>query len=152
MGGPQAHRNSKPPSWGQRSRSSQRGFFLVNSPDRVEDGRFDQQQGAAFAGASLRGQFGFYLSGYDTQTPPLVSKLGVIAFDGQGTATFQDYLVNRGGVTTRKGGLSGNYNVTANGRISASVPGVTQTLIGYLINVNSGISWSPTRVRNSRGN
>jgi len=95
-------------------------------------------KGAAFAGASLRGQFGFYLSGYDTQTPPLVSKLGVIAFDGQGTATFQDYLVNRGGVTTRKGGLSGNYNVTANGRISASVPGVTQTLIGYLINVNSG--------------
>ena len=118
--------------------NSQRGFFLVNSPDRVEDGRFDQQQGAAFAGASLRGQFGFYLSGYDTQTPPLVSKLGVIAFDGQGTATFRDYLVNRGGVTTRKGGLSGNYNVTANGRISASVPGVTQTLIGYLINVNSG--------------
>jgi hypothetical protein len=117
---------------------SSRGFFLVNSSDRVEDGRLDQQQGTNFAAASLNGQFGFYMSGYDTQSPPLVSRLGILAFDGQGTATFSDYFVNRSGVTTRKGGLSGNYSVSSNGRIAASVPGVTKTLIGYLLSPNSG--------------
>jgi hypothetical protein len=117
---------------------SSRGFFLVNSSDRVEDGRFDQQQGTSFAGASLSGQFGFYMSGYDNQSPPLVSRLGIIAFDGQGAATFSDYFVNRSGVTTRKGGFAGNYNVSSNGRIAASVPGVTKTLIGYLLTPNSG--------------
>jgi hypothetical protein len=115
-----------------------RGFFLVDSADRVEDGRFDQQRSASFDNSSLKGQFGFFISGYDGQTPPLVSRLGVIAFDGQGSATFQDYFVNRTGTTNRKGGFSGTYNVTAEGRFAVVVPGVTRALIGHLISPNAG--------------
>jgi hypothetical protein len=114
------------------------GFFLVNSSDRVEDGRFDQQQATSFSAASVTGQFGFYMSGYDSQTPPLVSRLGVFSFDGQQDLTFENYYVNREGLLNQKGGLSGTYTVSSNGRVAASVPGVTKTLVFYLISANSG--------------
>jgi hypothetical protein len=117
---------------------STRGFFLVNSSGRVEDGRFDQQQANSSGGTSLSGAFGFYMSGYDSQSPPLVSRLGVVVFDGQQTATFSDYFVNRSGIRTQKGGFSGTYTVSSNGRFNISVPGVSKTLIGYLIAPNVG--------------
>lgn len=120
---------------------STRGFFLVNSVNssaRVEDGRFDQQQANSSGGTSLSGAFGFYLSGYDSQSPPLVSRLGVVVFDGQQTATFSDYYVNRSGMRTQKGGFSGTYSVESNGRFTASVPGFSKGLIGYLISPNVG--------------
>jgi hypothetical protein len=117
---------------------STRGFFLVNSSDWVEDGRFDQQQATSFSAASVTGQFGFYMAGYDSQTPPLVSRLGVFSFDGQQTLTFENYYVNRQGLLNQKGGISGAYTVSSNGRVAASVPGVTKTLVLYLISANSG--------------
>jgi hypothetical protein len=117
---------------------SSHGFFLIDSTDRVEDGRFDQQSTVEFSNSSLNGQFGFVLSGYDDQTPHPVSRLGVVVFDGGGVARFQDYLVNRSGLTNRKGGFSGTYNVTAEGRISVEVPGVTKALIGHLMSNNVG--------------
>jgi hypothetical protein len=117
---------------------SSRGFFLIDSTDRVEDGRFDQQSTTAFANSSLNGQFGFVLSGYDNQTPSPVARLGVIVFDGQGVVSFQDYFVNRAGNTNRKGGFSGTYNVAADGGITVIVPGVTRALIGHLLSPNQG--------------
>ena len=117
---------------------STRGFFLVNSSARVEDGRFDQQQANSSGATSLSGAFGFYLSGYDSQSPPSVSRLGVVVFDGQQTATFSDYYVNRSGMRTQKGGFSGTYSVEPNGRFTASVPGFSKGLIGYLISPNVG--------------
>jgi hypothetical protein len=117
---------------------STRGFFLVTSSARVEDGRFDQQQVNSSGGTSLSGAFGFYMSGYDSQSPPAVSRLGVLVFDGQQTATFSDYFVNRTGMRTQKGGFSGTYSIDSNGRFTTSVPGVTKTLIGYLISPNIG--------------
>lgn len=114
------------------------GFFLINSSDRVEDGRFDQQQAGPLGDFPLSGPFGFFMSGYDNQSPPLVSRLGVMSFDGQQTVTFSDYYVNRSGQKLQKGGFTGTYSVGANGRFTASVPGVTKNLIGYLLAPNVG--------------
>lgn len=114
------------------------GYYLVNSSDRVEDGRLDLQQVGSSGTLSPMGAFGFYMSGYDNQSPPLVAKLGVVTFDGQQTVTFADYYVNRSGLRSQKGNLSGTYSVGPNGRFTATIPGVTKTLIGYLITPNIG--------------
>jgi len=117
---------------------SSHGFFLADAVGRVEDGRFDQQQNAPFSSASLNGQFAFYLSGYDTQSPSVVGRIGMLTFDGTQKITFTDYFVNRTGLRTQKGGFTGSYNVDANGRVTASVSGVTKGLVMCLVSNSSG--------------
>jgi hypothetical protein len=57
---------------------------------------------------------------------------------GTGKITFTDYFVNRTGLRTKKGGLSGTYSLDEDGRVTASVHGVTKTLVMCLISNGSG--------------
>jgi len=118
--------------------SPTQAFYLVSTPDRAEDGRLDQQQGGPFSASSLKGSFAFYMFGNDTQTPPIIDRVGVISFDGSTSLTFTNYFVNRGGATAQNGPVSGSYMVDANGRVLASSVGVVNTQVIYLTSNNAG--------------
>ncbi len=117
---------------------SSTAFFLVSTPDLAEDGRMDQQQSGAFSAASLKGQYAFYMFGYDSQTPPLIDRIGVITFDGSINLTFTNYFVNRGGQRAQKGPVSGHYVVSPNGRVLASSVGTVDWQVIYLTSSDSG--------------
>ena len=42
-----------------------RGLFLVNDPNTVQDGSLDLQQVSTFSNATMTGQFGFIMDGFD---------------------------------------------------------------------------------------
>jgi len=118
--------------------NSSKAFFLVNTPDRAEDGSMDQQQSGAFSAASLNGQYAFYMFGYDAQTPPLIDRVGVITFDGSINLTFTNYFVNRGGTRAQRGSVAGHYVVSPNGRVLASSVGAVDWQVIYLTSSDSG--------------
>lgn len=117
---------------------SSTAFFLVSTPDLAEDGRMNQQQSGAFSAASLNGKYAFYMFGYDSGTPPLIDRVGVITFDGSVNLTFTNYFVNRGGAKAQKGPVSGHYVVSPNGRVLASSVGTVDWQVLYLISSDSG--------------
>ncbi len=117
--------------------NSSYGLLLVNTPDVAEVGRLDQQQNEPFSAASLNGQFAFYTFGYG-QNVPSTNRVGVMTFDGNATVTFTNFFANKGGSTRQNGSASGNYVVSANGRVVAFSIGAVNTQIIYLISGNSG--------------
>jgi hypothetical protein len=118
--------------------NSSSGFFLVNTLNLAEDGRFDQQQDTPFSNASLNGSSAFYMFGSESQTSPWLVRVGVISFDGRATVTFSNYFVNRSGSTAQNGPVTGAYTVSPNGRVLSFAVGVVNTQIIYLISNSSG--------------
>lgn len=117
---------------------STRAFFLVDIPGLAEDGRILQQQGGPFSASSLNGNYSFLMFGYDQQSPIDVDRVGSMAFDGSSNVTLTNYFVNRGGSRDQTQSSPGTYSVSANGRLSASINGVSNALIVYLNSNTAG--------------
>jgi len=118
--------------------SSSRAFFLVNVSGRAEDGSMDQQQTASFSSSSLKGAYSILMFGYDAQNPTEVDRVGLVNFDGNSSVTLTNYFVNRSGSKDQLGGATGSYSVAPNGRVTASVSGVTASMVAYLVSGSSG--------------
>jgi hypothetical protein len=117
---------------------STRALFLVNVPGLAEDGQMLQQQGGPFSTSSLKGNYSFVMFGYDQQSPIEIDRVGVMAFDGSSTVTLTNYFVNQGGSRSQTQSGAGNYSVSANGRLSASISGVTNAMVVYLNSSTTG--------------
>jgi hypothetical protein len=119
--------------------SPSRAFFLSNDPNKEEDGIADLQQSSTFSNSSLSGPYAFVMDGFITASYN-ADGLGWIQGDGAGNMTWNQG-VNDGGVfNSTSGTLSGTYSVASNGRVTATITGVSQTnndLIFYLISDSS---------------
>jgi hypothetical protein len=119
--------------------SPSRAFFLSNDPNKEEDGIADLQQSGTFSNSSLSGSYAFVMDGFITGSYN-VDGLGWIQGDGAGNMTWNQG-VNDGGVfNSTSGTLSGTYSVGSNGRVTATISGVSQAnndLILYLISNSS---------------
>jgi hypothetical protein len=113
--------------------SPTRAFFLVNDTTKVEDGTADQQTGTSFSNSSLNGQFAFVTGGYDSTD--YVDRTGPLTADGNGKLTLAEVL-NRTGVVTVPGCLSGTYTASSNGRVVMSVNSLSNNLVLYMVSNN----------------
>jgi len=118
--------------------SSGRGFYLINTTSRVEDGTFDQQSTTSFSNSSFNGQYAFFMDGFDSASPPLIDRLGTIIPDGNGNISLNDFAVNRTGSLNNAGFLSGTYSTSSNGRVAGPVNGLTNALVIYMVSGNQG--------------
>jgi len=113
--------------------SPTRAFFLVDDTTKVEDGTADQQTGTSFSNSSLNGQFAFVTGGYDSTD--YVDRTGPLNADGNGNLTLAEVL-NRTGLVTVPGCLSGTYTASSNGRVVASVNSLSSNLVLYMVSNN----------------
>ncbi|HEV2730334.1 MAG TPA: hypothetical protein VGV15_09905, partial [Terriglobales bacterium] len=118
--------------------SPSRGFFLINDPNKVEDGTLDLQQTSSFSNSTLSGQFAFVNDGFDT-SPDFIDRVGTMNWDGNGNMTFYE-AVNSGLSGTRLlGFFSASYSVASNGRATATISNVSLTnndFVFYLVSGN----------------
>jgi len=117
---------------------SSRTLFLVNVSGLAEDGRMLQQQGGPFSASSLNGKYSFLMFGYDQQNPIEIDRTGAMTFDGSSTVKLSNYFVNRGGSRDQTQSSGGTYTISADGRLSASISGITKALVVYLNSSDSG--------------
>ncbi len=117
--------------------SSSRALFLVDVSGIAEDGEMNQQQGGPFSSSSLKGAYAFEMFGYDSQSPIGIDRVGSMTFDGSSMVNLTNYFVNRTGSRAQTN-AGGTYAVSANGRVSGSVNGVTNALVLYLTSSSSG--------------
>lgn len=115
-----------------------RFFFLVNATDRVEDGTGDQQMSGPFNTSSVKGQYAFYMYGYNQNAFVRIDRIGTMVFDNsQATITFANYYLNRAGVLTQIGAQGVPYTVDPDGRVFSSPSGVSDAMIIYLTSPTS---------------
>jgi len=117
----------------------QRAFLLSNDTTKVEDGAMDLQQASSFSTSSLNGQQAFVMHGFDL-TPQFVDRVGWIQWDGAGSLNWSE-LVNDSGVAQTSGLLSGSYSVSGNGRVAATVNGLSLSsndIVVYLVSGSHG--------------
>jgi hypothetical protein len=119
--------------------SSSRGFFVTTANPAVtadvEDGTMDLQQPGAFSAASLKGQYAFFMDGYDAGAGLYIDRLGWIQWDGTSALSLFEFL-NESGAASSAGPLAGAYAVSANGRAAASISGIGSSnsdIVLYLI-------------------
>jgi hypothetical protein len=113
--------------------SPKRAFFLINDTTLVVDGTVDQQLTTSFSNNTFTGQYAFVMGGLLAGTP--VDRTGLILADGNGNLGWGQQ-VNSGGVAANVC-LSGTYSAGANGRVTASVPSLSNNLVLYLVSPNS---------------
>jgi hypothetical protein len=122
--------------------NSSRAYFLVNSGAAVEDGIYTLQTGGPFS--ALTSQAAFSMDGFDSGG--FKDRVGI--FDPTGTGTFKwnqtsnSFLPSAlfGAVSTL--GTTGTYQVSANGRVTATVNNVnvvTSGMVFYLSSPNTGV-------------
>ncbi|MGH9544194.1 MAG: hypothetical protein ACRD23_03160 [Terriglobales bacterium] len=110
-----------------------RGLFLVNDPNTVQDGSLDLQLGSSFSNSTMNGQYGFVMDGFDAGGAK--DRVGTLQWDGSGKLTLNEFT-NAAGVINVPVILSGNYAVTGNGRVGASISSLSNNLIFYLVSGN----------------
>jgi hypothetical protein len=123
--------------------NSTRAFFLVNSAAGVEDGTYTLQTGGPFS--ALTSQAAFVMDGFDSGG--FKDRVGVFAPTGSATFNWKQasnsFLPSGnppGQVTTL--GTTGTYQVSANGRVSATVNNVNTAspgMVFYLSSPNTGV-------------
>ncbi len=121
--------------------NSSRAFVVFNDPAKVEDGTFDSQLGSGFSNSSMNGSFGFAMDGYG----PLgvvgitfINRVGTLQWNGSGGLTLNE-AANSGSGAISPGNLSGNYTVSANGRVQATINNLSIAngdIIFYMISPN----------------
>jgi len=110
-----------------------RYFFLVNANDRVEDGTADQQSSTPFDTSSVKGQYAFFMYGYNQNAFVRLDRVGTIVFDNsQATVAFSDYYLNRAGALSQLGAQGVTYTTDGDGRVFSSPSGVSDALVIYL--------------------
>ncbi len=117
--------------------SPSRAFFLVEDPNRVEDGTADLQTVASFSASTFNKQYAMVMDGVDfIFNPEILARIGPTTFDGSSKVTVNEVAnaSNAGTGAQSPGPLSGPYTVTSNGRSMAtlanSTGGLTLVLYG----------------------
>ena len=118
--------------------SSSKIFYLLDSPGRTEGGTLYPQQTASISTTSLNSQFSFSMFGHDNQSPPLIDRVGVATFGGNSNFALANYFINRGGSRNQTSAPGVSYTLGANGRINASIPGISDNLVIYMVSNSSG--------------
>ena len=115
-----------------------RAYVLINNSGAIEDGSFTRQQGAPFSNSSLGSQAAFVMDGFDTA---FKDRSGVITPNGTGTFAWNQqansFDVILGGFPSSST-TNGTYQVSSNGRVTAAVSNVTNSVVFYLSSNNSG--------------
>lgn len=107
--------------------SPSRGFVLVNDPNTVEDGTLDLQQTTSFSASSLNGQYAFLNTGFTINgTAFPLDRVGTFIPDGSSKLILNESVNSSGNVT---GGqvFDGSFQVSANGRATATINQVSQS-------------------------
>jgi hypothetical protein len=122
--------------------NSTRAFFLVNSGAGVEDGTYTLQTGAPFS--ALTTQAAFVMDGFDSGG--LKDRVGVFAPTGAGTLNWNQasnsFLPTSGSGAVSTLGTTGTYQVSANGRVTATINNVNTAspgMVFYLSSPNTGV-------------
>ncbi len=110
--------------------SPSRGFFVVNDPNTIQEGTLDLQQSATFSNATMNGQYGLVMNGFDGGGAK--DRVGTLQWDGSGKLVLNEFT-NAAGVISVPIVLSGNYSVSGNGRTSASISNLSSNLVFYLV-------------------
>jgi len=116
--------------------SPARAFVLVSDPTKVEDGTLDAQTVGAFATSTLTGQYSFFMDGFDATS--LLDRVGTVQWDGSGKLHLAQIVNRHGNVVPAPEPLSGTYSITGDGRVVASVSGLSSNLILYLVSGSEG--------------
>jgi hypothetical protein len=113
-----------------------RAFFLTNNSSLVEDGTADLQTVNSFSASTMKGQFAMVMDGLDLTSFPIngfegaLARVGALQFNGAGklalTELANDSLTGAGAQSP--GGVSGNYQVAANGRMVGNLSSQTGPL------------------------
>jgi len=116
--------------------------FYPSNTSVTEDGTIDQQQGS-FSNSSLKGQYGFMMSGFTDSG--LLTRVGTFIPDGNGNVNLNETtnLFSTGVVTgvpssvvTGPIFLQGTYTMDTNGRGAASVANLSSNLVLYMVSGN----------------
>jgi hypothetical protein len=110
--------------------SPSRGFFVVNDPNTVQEGTVDLQQTATFSNATMNGQYGLVMDGFDAGGAK--DRVGTLQWDGSGKLILNEFS-NANGVITVPIVLSGRYSVSSNGRTTGSINTLSNNLVFYLV-------------------
>jgi hypothetical protein len=113
--------------------SPSRAFYVINDPNKVEEGSLDLQQVATFSNSTMNGQFVVVMNGFDPTS--LVSRVGTLQWDGAGNLQLNEFL-NRGGTVSIPGLLPGTYSVSSNGRTTGIINSLSSNLVFYLVSGN----------------
>jgi hypothetical protein len=122
-----------------------RAFFLVNDPNRVEDGTADLQTAGSFTAATFNKQYAMVMDGVDfILNPEILARIGTATFNGTSRLSVNELAnaSNSGVGAQSPGGISGSYQVTANGRIVGNLTSQS----GFLTVVMYGVSGSDAYV------
>lgn len=113
-----------------------RAYFLVNSSAAIEDGSFSLQQGAPFT--AIGSQAAFFMDGFDTTFKDRVGNFtpSGTTFNWNQAANAFDPTQGLGITSTLP--TSGNFQVSSNGRVTATVNGVTSGVVFYLSSPSTG--------------
>ena len=122
--------------------NSSQAFFLVNSGAGVEDGTYTLQTGAPFS--ALTSQAAFNMDGFDSGG--LKDRVGVFSPTGSGTLDWKQasnsFLPSSGTGVVSTLGTTGTYQVSANGRVTATINNVnagSPGMVFYLSSPNTGV-------------
>ena len=85
--------------------SPSHGYFLVNDANTIQEGTLDQQQTGTFSNATMNGQYGLVMDGFDTGGAK--DRVGTLQWDGSGKLTLNE-VTNAAGVVTGPIVLFGN--------------------------------------------
>jgi hypothetical protein len=122
--------------------NSSQAFFLVNSGAGVEDGTYTLQTGAPFS--ALTTQAAFVMDGFDSGG--LKDRVGVFSPTGAGTLNWNQasnsFLPGTATGIVSTLGTTGTYQVSANGRVTATINNVNTAspgMVFYLSSPNTGV-------------
>jgi hypothetical protein len=129
-----------------------RAFFLDSITSGVEDGTADLQTVSSFSASTFKGQFAMVMDGADA-TPEGLARIGTLQFDGSSKLTLSE-LANGSLIgPTNPGAMSGNYQVSSNGRVVGSVSnnGGGVDFIFYAISGSEAYALQPDSATNTSG-
>jgi len=110
--------------------SPARAYFLIEDPNKVEDGTADLQTVNSFSASTMKGQFAMAMGGIDVSLgfnfAEDYSRVGVMQFNGSGNLAVVEVVnasaTGNGAQPPSGGGLTGSYQVdSSTGRITGSV-------------------------------
>lgn len=106
--------------------SPSRAFFLDIISGEIQDGTADLQTTNSFSASSFNGQFVLNMDGLDRTGEQVgagdafLSRMGDLEFNGSGTLQLSEMTNELQGITS-PGGLTGQYTVGNNGRVTGTV-------------------------------
>jgi hypothetical protein len=136
--------------------SPSRAFFLVDDPNRVEDGTADLQTVGTFSSSTFNQQYAMVMDGVDFFfNPEVLARIGTAQFNGSSKLAISE-LANASNSNVgaqSPGGISGNYQVAANGRIVGSLISQTGplTLVMYAVSGSDAYALQVDDLTNTSG-